>query len=280
MAAVRLDQPVLMSAEQIRRREFVTARRGYDTDQVRLYLAEVADQVEHMSSMIREARLEAESAFKGGAPTHPDPYDRLADRVASVIREADVTAERLRSDGAQEAERMLLEARRDADRIRTDAQAKAEQARAEAERALHEARSQADRTIAGLATRRATLVDQLAQMQERLLGVAQELEAAIEHPDDEPAPEASADAPAEAPSPWAPRRTEEVVDVTDANADHTGDEPHEPSAPQPQLIVADEILEGIDDPSYAELWEGSEALQLDMPEIPPLDLSWGDDDED
>ena len=44
------------------------------------------------------------------------------------------------------------------------------------------AREQADRTISGLATRREALVDQLAQMQERLLGVARDLEAAIEAP--------------------------------------------------------------------------------------------------
>lgn len=279
MAAVRLDQPVLMSAEQIRRREFVTTRRGYDADQVRRYLEEVADQVELMSSMIREARLEAESAFHAGAQPHPDPYDRLAERVASVIREADVTAERLRTDGANEAERMLLEARTDADRIRTDAQAKAEEARSEAERALHEARTEADHTIAGLATRRAALVDQLAQMQEKLLGVAQELEAAIEHPEEELEQlDAPAAEPGETPSPWAPRPTDEIVDVTGGD-DHEHDEGERPSAPTPQLIVADEILEGIDDPSYAELWEGAEALHLDMPEIPPLDLSWGDDDD-
>jgi len=265
-----------MSAEQIRRREFVTTRRGYDADQVRRYLEEVADQVELMSSMLREARLEAESAFHAGSQPHPDPYDRLGERVASVIREADVTAERLRSDGVREAERMLLEARTDADRIRTDAQAKAEEARSEAERALHEARTEADRTIAGLATRRATLVDQLAQMQERLLGVAKELEATIEHPEDEQL-EASAQEPAEAPSPWAARSADEIVDVTGGDDQQEGDE--RPPGPTPQLIVADEILEGIDDPSYAELWEGSEALQLDMPEIPPLDLSWGEDDE-
>ena len=33
MSATNLDLPVLISAEQIRRREFVTIRRGYDPDQ-------------------------------------------------------------------------------------------------------------------------------------------------------------------------------------------------------------------------------------------------------
>ena len=44
MSATNLDLPVLISADQIRRREFVTIRRGYDPDQVRAYLEQLADQ--------------------------------------------------------------------------------------------------------------------------------------------------------------------------------------------------------------------------------------------
>jgi hypothetical protein len=43
-------------------------------------------------------------------------------------------------------------------------------------------------------------------------------------------------------------------------------------------VVADDILDGLDDPSYEELWDGTEAIQLEVPDIPPLDLSWGDED--
>ena len=38
MSATNLDLPVLISAEQIRRREFATVRRGYDPEQVRSLL--------------------------------------------------------------------------------------------------------------------------------------------------------------------------------------------------------------------------------------------------
>jgi len=38
MSATELDVPVLFSSDQIRRREFVTIRRGYDPHQVRDYL--------------------------------------------------------------------------------------------------------------------------------------------------------------------------------------------------------------------------------------------------
>jgi len=267
MAAARLDHPVLMSAEQIRRREFVTTRRGYDPDQVRLYLVELADQIDVMASMIREARMEAETAARPIAQPHVDPYERLAARVASVIKEADETAERVRVEGHRDAERMLGEARDDADRIRTDARAKAEQSRAEAQRAVDEAREHADRTVSGLAIRRQAVVDQLAQMQERLLGVARDLEAAIDLP-------LEMDDHVESPESAAPAETfpanERIVDVRDGVI---------PPAPAPgaRAFRAEDVLA---DPSYEDLWEGTEAIQLEVPDIPPLDLSWGMEDDD
>jgi DivIVA domain-containing protein len=273
MSATELDLPVLIAAEQIRRREFVTIRRGYDPDQVRDYLDQLADQVDLMASMIREARLEAESAIRAGMSPKADPYEQLARRVASVIREADDVAERTRSEASRDAERALEQARMDADRIRLDAQTHAERARDEAEAAVHEAREQADRTIAGLATRREALVGQLSQMQERLIGVARDLEEAIVMPeiaDDSPTDMAtftSAGSPGEASTAF------QIVDV------RTGDEPssHSPGAP---FIPSDDAFAGLDDPSYEELWDGTQSIHLEMPDIPPLDLSWDSDEDD
>ena len=269
MAAARLDHPVLVSAEQIRRREFVTTRRGYDPDQVRLYLVELADQIDVMASMIREARMEAETAVRPIAQPQVDPYEQLAARVGSVIREADETAERLRVEGRREAEHMLGEARDDAYRIRTDAQAKAEQSRAEAQRAVDEARQHADRTVSGLAIRRQAVVDQLAQMQERLLGVARDLEAAIDLPleMDDPVDVPETAAPSGAPSETS-RAEERIVDVRDGVI---------PPAPPSGPFDTEDVPT---DPSYEDLWEGTEAIQLEVPDIPPLDLSWGMEDDE
>src|SRR5262245_65325317 len=97
MSATNLDLPVLISADQIRRREFVTIRRGYDPDQVRAYLEQLADQIELMRVMLREAQQEAEAAIRTSAQ-HEDPYDKLAQRVSSVIREADTAAETSRGE--------------------------------------------------------------------------------------------------------------------------------------------------------------------------------------
>lgn len=283
MAAIRLDHPVLVSGEQIRRREFVTTRRGYDADQVRRYLEEIADQVDLMGSMIREARLEAETAARAGTQTQTDPYEQLSRRVASVLREADDTAERILTQGRVEADRLMAEAHRDANQIRTDAQSQAEKARGDAERALGQAREEADRTISGLATRREALVDQLAQMQERLLGVARDLESAIVAPADaEPADseQVAANEAAEAPAQPSAAAAEPAIESPEASTGPVVDVRE--GAPPPTstpLIVADEILEA-DDAIGEELWEGTETIHLDLPDIPPLDLSWGDEDDD
>ncbi|HEV8057006.1 MAG TPA: DivIVA domain-containing protein, partial [Actinomycetota bacterium] len=191
MSTTNLDLPVLISAEQVRRREFVTIRRGYDPDQVRGYLEQLADQIELMRVLLRDAQAEAQSALRTTAQPRRDPYQQLGERVASVIREADQVAETIKTeahrdaelvtrDARAEADRVRTDAQAKADRVRTDAQAKAEDARSQAETALRAAREEADRTIAGLSTRRDALVDQLASMQERLIGVARDLESAMD----------------------------------------------------------------------------------------------------
>ena len=106
-------------------------RRGYDPEQVRDYLLMIGRQVETLEHELREARLQA-----GGSPevvTVPepreDPYDRLAMRVADVLRSCDEQADRILEDAREEAALTLSEARSEADRIRVDAQSRAEEAR-------------------------------------------------------------------------------------------------------------------------------------------------------
>jgi cell division initiation protein len=243
MSRTELDLPVLASPEQIRRREFVTVRRGYDQDQVREYLNQVAGQVEKLEALLREARREAETAANARPQTSSgDPYEQLAARLGGLIRAAEEEAERIRREAQDDAERILREARADADRIRLDAQSKAEEARESAERALREAREAADRTIAGLDLRRSALMEQLTSMQERLLTAARELGSAIER--------------------------HETVNLTEVE---TGAE-----AP---VVGATERVEADSRPEDEDLWSGAEAVDLMIPDIPPLDLGWGDEDE-
>jgi cell division initiation protein len=258
MSATNLDLPVLIAPEQIRRREFVTIRRGYDPDQVRDYLEQLADQVELMQSLLREARMQAEAASRAGEAPKVDPYEELARRVSGVIREADAAAERIRGEASQEAERVVRDARADADRIRTDAQARAEETRAAAEEAVKRAREQADRTIAGLSTHREALMHQLAAMRERLVAVARDLEQTIAVGGDE--------LPA-APEVWA---APEVVDVR-------GEDERTPGPERGADRSTEHLFAGLDDPAYEELWEQTSAMRIEMPDIPPLDLDWGSD---
>ena len=294
MSATNLDLPVLISAEQIRRREFVTIRRGYDPDQVRAYLEQLADQMELMRVLLRDAQAEAQTANRTISQPRQDPYQQLGERVASVIREADHVAETIRGEAHRDAEKVAREARADADRIRTDAQSKGEEARARADAAVRAAREEADRTIAGLATRRDALFDQLASMQERLIGVAHDLESAMDLkvslPDIESirdlldgSEERDGSIVNEAGTPHEMEKPD-VLDAADAPADPAG-------APiegvdriglrEPTVIVReagdddDDDEPNILDPSYEELWDGTDAIKLDLPEIPALDLDWG-----
>ena len=294
MSTTNLDLPVLISAEQIRRREFVTIRRGYDPDQVRGYLEQLADQIELMRVLLRDAQAEAQSALRTTTQPRRDPYQQLGERVASVIREADQVAETIKTEAHRDAELVTRDARAEADRVRTDAQAKAEDARSQAETALRAAREQADRTIAGLSTRRDALVDQLAAMQERLIGVARDLESAMDvevaipdlasikdlrlEPDEL---EGSMQDQDTGPNGTVPSASAADAAETEAEADlETGSEAS--AIREPAIVVgeagdvADDDGSTILDPSYDELWEGTDAMQLD---IPALDLDWGDLDQ-
>lgn len=249
MSSTELDLPVLASAEQVRRREFATIRRGYDPDQVRDYLEQVAVQVERMEQIAREARLEAEAAHHASLTPRVDLYDEFASRMSDLLRAADQQAERVRREAKEEADRILAEARADADRVRLDAQSKAEESRAESERAVREARERADRTVAGLASKRENLVEQLQTMQERLLSVARDLEATI-----------------------VPKEEKTIAPATPREPSSL---PAEVSAPTGSSTGASAIV----DPRYEDLWVAGETVDLTIPDIPPLDLGLEDLDE-
>jgi cell division initiation protein len=186
-----LDMPLLPSAEQIRRREFATVRRGYDPQQVRAYLTSIATQVETLEHELRQVRLEAGAAeARRGtvaeaprpieANDHDDPYEHLSKRFASLIEVADHEADSILENARTEATRTLEEARSEADRIRVDAQARAEEARQEGTDLLERARIESDRILSGLAERRRGLVEQLEAMRTNLMAVAEGLSGPLE----------------------------------------------------------------------------------------------------
>jgi len=262
--ATEIDLPFLPSAAQIRRREFASVRRGYDPDQVRDYLAQVAEQVETLEQELRDSKL----VPADGRPAEPqkrapasseDPYERLSKRLTTLLQTADEEAEGILADARVDAARMLNEARSEADRIQVDAQARAEEARQQGTELLERAKQEADRVLLGLSERRETLVQHLQDMQTRLVGVAKELEVAIEDPDgmeasDDPAPVSNAAAPA-------------AAQIAPADGDHRGEGSSGDDERDP--------IDGID---------GLEGMLpddgLDMPGIPSLELDFDDDPDD
>jgi DivIVA domain-containing protein len=242
-----LDMPLLPSAEQIRRREFATIRRGYDPQQVRMYLASIAEQVETLERELKQLRLEADaSAARWQAPPEPaadpmqqaDPYDALSKRFANLIEIADQEAARTIDDARHEAERTLEEARSEADRIRVDAQARAEEARQEGADLLERARVESDRVLSGLADRRHALMEQLQEMRSTLLAAADQLAAPLEDADE---------------------RDREDGEPGDTAA----------AAIQAPAAPADPV-----DPRYEDLWISSDSVEL--PDLASLDLDFDD----
>ncbi len=180
------------SAEQIRRREFATIRRGYDPEQVRTYLSSVADQIELLERELNQLRLEASSAAarndqmadpataSSPAPPAEDPYEALSKRFAGLIETADHEAQAILENAKSEAKRALDEARSEADRIKVDAQAHAEEGRQEVADLLERATTEADRVLSTLAERRRSLATQLEEMRGKLIAMAEDLAPPIE----------------------------------------------------------------------------------------------------
>jgi DivIVA domain-containing protein len=267
-----LDLPLLPSAEQIRRREFASVRRGYDPDQVRDYLESVAAQVTTLEQGLREAKLTAETSTSAppAPPAAPrqDPYDELGKRIAGLIATADQEAIRLVDEAKTDSSRILQEARTDADRIRTDAQSQAEEVRQQASEALADAQAKADSVLAGLSERREALVTQLQSMQNRLLNVAKELDVTI------------GDGGASA-----------GASVSAAAAPSEVSAPSEPPAPSRARTDSAAVAEGDDladlvDPRYEDLWVTADAAAaegepdaVDLPDLSSMELDFDSDDD-
>lgn len=179
------------NAEQIRRREFATVRRGYDPEQVRTYLSSIADQTELLEQELNRARLELTSAATMSRQTDPlaasppappaeDPYEALSKRFAGLIETADQEAVKILENAKSEARQALAEARSEADRIRVDAQAHAEEGRQEVADLLERATTEADRVLSTLGERRRSLTSQLQEMRTKLISMADDLKIPLE----------------------------------------------------------------------------------------------------
>jgi DivIVA domain-containing protein len=257
-----LDMPLLPSAEQIRRREFATVRRGYDPEQVRMYLGSIAEQVETLERQLSQLRLETDTvlARKGSSPEPSaapatqteDPYEALSRRFASLIETADQEASRTIDDAREEAARTIEQARSEADRIKVDAQAHAEEARQQGTDLLERAKTESDRALSSLAERRDGLVAQLGEMHSKLLSVAAEL--AMELQGDEAGAEGM-------------DGSEDIGELQAALAAPAA----EPAAAETAAAAA----AAPDDPRYEDLWVSADPA-IELPDLASIDLDFDD----
>ena len=118
--------------ERIRAAKFPLVRKGYDQEQVHVFLAEVVDW------------LETGGADQARAEIVKREIGRVGERTASILASAEDTAQQLRGDAEREIAAMLERAESESRRVRTEADAYAGTARGEADEYATKLRAEAD----------------------------------------------------------------------------------------------------------------------------------------
>lgn len=119
------------------RRHFATARRGFDQDEVRAYLRELADLVDGLRRREAEVRARAEAA-EARTPRFEDIDEQrlvelLGEETARILAAGRVASADIRRKAEEAAERLVAEANEEAHRLRSDNDAAMLRRRAEVE---------------------------------------------------------------------------------------------------------------------------------------------------
>ncbi len=140
-----------LSPQEIERKHFLMALRGYDKEQVDAFLKELATDQQQLLGALDAARKDR----NGRGPGSPNPFEGLAAQLESVLKHAAGQVDQLCSAAADDVARQLAAARREVAKAATT-RAAAEQQTAEARRDLENARrvkeraeSQATATMEG-----------------------------------------------------------------------------------------------------------------------------------
>jgi DivIVA protein len=118
-------------------RGFSLGRRGYEPEEVHIFLREVAEYVGRLQGEVEWLRARSEHLERRSAAAQDAAYARLSRDFMDVVRRADEAAVRVRHQAEAKAQADTVSARKDAERILTDA-------RLEAERILAGARLEAN----------------------------------------------------------------------------------------------------------------------------------------
>src|SRR5438067_8934379 len=173
MAAIptraRID---LTSPRTIATYEFATARRGFDRDEVRALLDQVAAEMQRLRD--ENGRLEGELTALAASPVRTPELDEatvaglLGEEAGRLLSTAKEAANQIRSRAEDAAEQIRRDAEVDADLRRQEAAAEAgaeiEAAKAEGRHMVHEARAVRERMLGDLARRRDMARGQLQRL--------------------------------------------------------------------------------------------------------------------
>jgi len=170
------------SSDLIRFKQFEMGRRGYDPDEVREYLAQVATWFDEAKQYLvrlereqRELLAQREALMQSKATGEGDPYQELAARMADVLRAVDQHAQTLRHEVDEDARTRTEEAERQAEHMRADAEAEAARIRQEAERFAKEVRGRAEELLGRLTSHRMAVRDELHGILDRTKHLARQL---------------------------------------------------------------------------------------------------------
>jgi DivIVA domain-containing protein len=166
-------------ADDIYHPEFAVVLRGYDPEEVRSYVINVANHIEGLQRQLMDTRDQIEAARRQTAMAKEAAYQQLGQHMADLLHHADQEAERLRREGADDARRRMSEAQREAERLRRESEEAAEELRRRGEEMLWRAKTQTERVLGGLAVKRDQMLGELEGTRERLGTLVGQLDGTI-----------------------------------------------------------------------------------------------------
>src|SRR5688572_31352156 len=111
----------MMRPEEIQNHDFLVGLRGYDKDEVRAFLAEVAAEHAALLAAVEQGRTDAAAAPPAPAPAQApaeDDFESIGAGVAAILRTAKEQAGQITGDAQARAAAL----REEAETLRRDAQ--------------------------------------------------------------------------------------------------------------------------------------------------------------
>jgi len=217
------EADLFQSTDQVRYHRFTLTRKGYEPQEVLEYLADVAEWIDQLQAAVRrlDAKVRKGQKAEAATETGSDPYDRLASRLAAVLRSAEEYAAGARQVTDEEVEARLAEASERGEDVLRRAAADAEQIRSEADRLASEARTEAERSLSTVWPINSTILTTVRGLHGRLLEITGEMERhvqTLEEIDRSTGRDQGARSPelvAEEPLPRIEQAGEDVIDLSD-----------------------------------------------------------------